>query len=427
MAIFVIGLNHKTASIALREQVFFAQENLALYLQDLLNSKFATEAVLLSTCHRSELYCDALDKEKIKEWFCTQHALPYERIAKSLYCYESQEAVAHIMAVACGLDSMILGESQILGQMKAAFSESCAANTIGSLFHALFQEVFAVAKEIRTSTSIGACPVSLASAALHFVKQKGVSFEKAKTFVIGSGETAELLLRYLKSQLFQLEGIVSRNQEKATELAKQYVSHYYSLEALPAILSEADLILSATGSALPLITYPMAHTARAGREKPLFILDMAVPRDVQAEVGSLQGVQLYCIDDLKTIIETHRQGRAHAAEKAHEKIMQKSFELMQKISSSETVNYTIRVYREQIKALCETELNKAKYQLSVGHLPEKVLEAFAHALTNRLLHAPSVQLRRAGIEGRIELLHWARQLFALPDLEESYNEAIHSS
>lgn len=418
MTILVVGINYKTAPIALREQVFFSQDNLALYLQDVLNGGVAEEAVLLSTCNRSELYCNTDEIEKAEQWFCSQHALPTDVVAQSLYCYQGAEAIAHIMAVACGLDSMVLGEPQILGQMKTAFSDSCTAGAVGSLFHRLFQEVFTVAKDIRTTTSIGACPVSLASSALHFAKQRVNSLQDINTVVVGAGETAELLLRYLKNYGIEPRGIVNRSRGKAVHLTKQYGGEAYALDELPAVLVQADLVLTTTGSTTPIITHTMLQTVMMLRDnKPLLILDMAVPRDVEPRVSLLAGVELYCIDDLKSIIEQHRQGREHAADKVKEKIEIKSRDFMLWLSSLDKVNYTIRACREQVEALCHTELMKAKQQLAHGNEPELVLEGFARALANRLLHTPSVQLRQAGAEGQFELLHLARRLFALPDPE----------
>lgn len=417
MTIFVIGINHKTAPIELRERIYFAPENTSLYLQDLLIRGFTQEAVLLSTCNRSELYCETDDIEQVKTWFCSQHALPLEVLTEVMYVHQDATAIAHIMAVACGLDSMVLGEPQILGQMKTAYSESCTANAVGSLFHRLFQEVFAVAKEVRTNTAVGACPVSIASSALHFAKKQIPALQDATVLVIGAGETAELLLRYLKVYGIRA-AIVNRTPDKAAELAVKYDGYPHSLSELPQLLATADLVLSATGSALPVITHAMLASIVAARQaKSLLILDMAVPRDVETSVGQLVGVELYCIDDLKNIIEEHRQGREHAANKARECIEHKSRDFMFWLTSLDRVNHTIRACREHVEAICKSELLKAKQQLAGGTTPEQVLEFFSRSLANRLLHNPSVQLRQAGADGQLELLQLAKRFFALPDRE----------
>lgn len=415
MSIFVIGINHKTAALDLREKIYFALEKLPLYLQDLLTNGLAQEAVLLSTCNRSELYCHAETAEPLREWLCAQAALPTTSLAAALYVYQDEKAIAHMMSVACGLDSMVLGEPQILGQMKEAFSESCTANAIGTLFHRLFQQIFTVAKEIRTATAIGACPVSVVSAAIHFAKTQ-LNLQDAKVAMLGAGDTCDLLMRYLKPQVVKPLTIINRNEERALALADTYQALGYGLDALPQTLSEADLIFTATGSATPIITYTMMMHATDKRHKPLVIIDVAVPRDVEEAVGRVPNVALYCIDDLKVIIEKNRQGREHGAEKAREMIRSQSVELMLELQSYDHIAHTIRAYRGQIEAICRVELLKAKQQLAQDVMtPQEILDAFAHAFVKKLLHAPSVQLRQAGAEGRFELLHYAKQLFAIPD------------
>jgi glutamyl-tRNA reductase len=418
MAIFVIGINHKTAPITLREKIYFPLDKLSLYLQDLLSRECAQEAVLLSTCNRSELYCDTHDIGAVRDWFCAQTSLPRSALEGVLYIYRDDEAVAHIMEVACGLDSMVLGEPQILGQMKEAFSESCTAGMVGTLFHPLFQRVFSTAKEIRATTAIGACPVSVASAALHFAKQQVSSFSNANIVLIGAGDTSELLVRYLKPHLSKPITLVNRSMEKAAPLALEMGGHVYGLENLSVALAKADIVFSATGSVVPIITRQAVTEAMQARQsRPLLLIDIAVPRDIDSTVSELPGVNLYCIDDLKAIIEKHRQGREHAADKAREMIRKKSIDFIIELKSLDRVTHTIRAYRGQIEEICQAELLKARQQLQQGADPVSVLDSFAYAFTQKLLHTPSVQLRQAGVEGRFELLRLAKQLFAIPDPE----------
>lgn len=418
MSIFVIGINHKTAPVALREKVYFALDKVGLYLQDMLSQGVAREAVLLSTCNRSELYCEADDIRAARGWFCAQTSLPRDEVEPSLYVYKEEDAVAHMMQVACGLDSMVLGEPQILGQMKEAFSESCAVNAIGTSFHRLFQQIFSLAKEIRTATAIGACPVSVASAAVHFVKQQTAHFAEANVVLIGAGDTTELLLRYLSMHLVKPMTVVNRSLEKAAALVNEFGGHVYGLDHLSDALSQADIVFSATGSAVPIVTKKiMADVMDRRADKPMTLIDIAVPRDIEAAAGELPLVQLYCIDDLKVIIEKNRQGREHAADKAREMIRNKSTDFMTELKSLDKVTHTIRAYRGQIEEICRAELLKAKQQLRQGADAALVLDMFAHAFTQKLLHAPSVQLRQAGAEGRFELLRLAKQLFSIPDPE----------
>lgn len=422
-SIFVLGMNHKTAALQLREKVYFSEELWGAYLQDLLSRGLAEEAVLISTCNRSELYCATDDIASVREWFCAQTTLSFNELDPVLYVYRDEAAIEHIMTVACGLDSMVLGETQILGQLKQAFSESCAAGAVNTLFYRLFQRVFAIAKEVRTATAIGACPVSVASAAVHFIKQQvGVQqkilFNDANVVLVGAGETASLLLRYLKSQLNQRITILNRNIDKAEALAEDFFAQSNTLDHLEVALEAADIVFSATGSPTPLLTKEMVLRAVQRREnKPLIFFDLAVPRDIDPEVATVAGAYLYCIDDLKIMIEQHRQGREHAADKAREMIRKESIDFFAQSESHDKVTHTIRAYRDQFNVICEGELAKARHQLRQGVDPELVLSRFAHAFMKKLLHVPSVQLRQAGAEGRFELVQFAKQLFAISDPE----------
>lgn len=418
MSIFVVGINHKTASITVREKIYFAFDKLSLYLNDLLSRGYAREAVLLSTCNRSELYGDTNDIGAVREWFYTQTSLPRQELESVIYTYRDEDAVAHIMQVACGLDSMVLGEPQILGQMKEAYSESCSANAVDTLFHQLFQQVFSIAKEIRTTTAIGACPVSVASAAVHFVKQQNAALNQANIVLVGAGDTTELIARYLKNHLSNPLTLVNRNVEKAAILANEFNARVYGLDQLAAALANADIVFTATGSVVPVISKKIVgQVMQARRDKPLVLMDIAVPRDIEPAVTELANVYLYCIDDLKAIIEKNRLGREHAADKAREMIRKKSNDFIIELNSFDKVAHTIRAYRGVIEEICQAELLKAKHQLRQGADSEQVLESFAYTFTNKLLHTPSVQLRQAGVEGRFELLTFAKQLFAIPDPE----------
>lgn len=411
MPIIACGLNHTTAPIALREKVVFAPEKLPLYLTDMQHTQSIQEAVILSTCNRSEIYCETQDIEALIDWFCKQHSLSRAELLPALYIHQDIDAVAHMMKVACGLDSMVLGEPQILGQMKQAFSESCAAGTIGPLFHRLFQQVFAVAKEVRSTTAVGACPVSISSTAVNFIKNNfNGNLKHATILLIGAGDTIELVLRYLMPHSPREIIIANRNVESANHLFEKYSAKIFSLTELPDVCLKADIIIAATGSLKPIVTKTMLEKI----QKKLFILDIAVPRDVDPAVSDLPNIQLHSIDDLKMIIEKNLGDRSHAAEKAHEMIKNKSQEFMSWLASFDKVAHIIRSYRKQIEDLCTNELIKAKKQLARGDDPESILNNFAHAFTNKLLHAPSAQLRQAGLEGRFELLDLAKQLLTIP-------------
>ena len=278
MPIIVCGINHKTAPVALREKVVFAPEKLSLYLQDLLTNEGIAEAILLSTCNRSELYCDSHHPAKNHDWFCRQHQVSRKELEPALYFYENLQAVEHIMGVACGLDSMVLGESQILGQMKEAFSESCAAGAVGALFNRLFQHVFAVAKEIRTNTAIGACPVSVSSAAVKFIQHVFPnSLTDANILLIGAGLSVELALRHLIPHSPKKIFICNRSMDHAKSLQEKYGCQLIPFSELANSLTDMDVAISSTGATLPVVTRAMLQN----RKKPIFIVDIAVPRDVE--------------------------------------------------------------------------------------------------------------------------------------------------
>ncbi|MDR3492485.1 MAG: glutamyl-tRNA reductase [Gammaproteobacteria bacterium] len=418
MPIIACGINHKTAALDLREQAVFSLDKLALYLSDLLSYDFVREAVILSTCNRSEVYCDADDVEQIIDWFCLQHHLTRDQIEPALYVYRDEEAVQHIMQVACGLDSMILGETQILGQMKDAFSESCASGAVGGLFNRLFQQVFAVAKEVRSNTAIGACPVSVASAAVGLAKQIVTSFNQAAALVIGAGDTVDLVIRHLKAHAIQKIIIINRSFENAKVLAKKHDIEAMIFSDLAKALETVDIVISATSSTSPVVTHKlMSNVMKKRQNKFIAMIDIAVPRDIESAVAELENVSLQCIDDLKRIIQHNLKGREHAAEKARDVIQQKSRDFIAWLSSLDIVSLTIRKYRNQIEDISRLEMIKATKQLERGEDPILVLTNFAYAFTNKLLHSPSVQLRQAGVEGRLDVLQFAQQLFAISESE----------
>jgi glutamyl-tRNA reductase len=415
MDIIVCGMNHNTAPIALREKVAFPQEKLSYYLNELQVQENIKEAVILSTCNRTDIYCVEKDVNKLINWFCNQHPLSCAEIQSHLYIYRGKQAIEHIMQVACGLDSMVLGEPQILGQLKSAYSESCISGAAGTLFTRLFQHIFAVAKEVRTNTAIGACPVSVASAAVKLVKQKSLDLEGSAILTLGSGDTIELVLQHLEKCVFRKLFISGRNAESVMRLASEYGGEALCYTQIEKNLLNADIVISATASALPIIEKAMVERVlKSHPQKKILFVDLAVPRDIDPEVNSLAGMHTYCIDDLKDIIQQNRLGREHAAEQAKAMIQVKCEEFLAWQASLDLVGQTIRAYRGQIEEICFAELAHATRALNRGADPLQVLHTFAHDFTNKLLHSPSVQLRQAGAEGRLDLLQLAQELFALP-------------
>jgi glutamyl-tRNA reductase len=310
---------------------------------------------------------------------------------------------------------MILGEPQILGQMKDAYQHAQQAGTIGKLLTRLFQYSFAVAKQVRTDTAIGASPVSVAFAAISLAKQFFTDFSHHTALLIGAGDTVELAARHLHENGIGCMIIANRTVERAHTLARDFGAYAIALSDLPAHMAEPDLVISSTASQLPILGKGAVERAIKHRKrKPMLMIDLAVPRDIEPEVGDMEDVFLYTVDDLQNIIEEGLKSRREAAHQAHQIIDSQTVHFMGWIRSLDAVS-TIRSYREQADQLREMELTKAKRRLARGDHPEEVLQRLAHALTNKLTHAPSAQMRQAGYDGRVELLDAARELLDIKD------------
>jgi len=397
MSLLAVGINHKTAPVEIREKVSFAPEHLAGALNELTSTDAVSEAAILSTCNRTELVCNSseIDGNTVIDWFEHYHKLDSDAVRPYVYVHPDQLAVRHVLRVASGLDSLILGEPQILGQIKDAYSKAEQAGTIGKLLNKLFQHTFSVAKQVRTDTNIGSSPVSVAFAAVSLAKQIFSGMEEHTALLIGAGETIELAARHLHATGIGRMIIANRTVEKAHALAEEFDAYAIALGEIPAHLAEADIIISSTASQLPILGKGAVERAiKERKHRPMLMVDIAVPRDIEPEVGDMEDVYLYTVDDLQEIIDVQT---------AH---------FMGWLQSLNAVD-TIRQLREQTMSLRDAEVAKAMQQLSNGANPEQVLQKLAHALTNKFTHAPSAQLRQAGFDGRHDLLDAARLLFEL--------------
>ncbi len=415
MGLIAVGVNHKTAPVTIRERVSFAPERLTEALNDLTSSSIVSEAAILSTCNRTELVCcaDELESSVIIDWFERYHKLDADEVRPYIYVHPDQMAVRHVLRVASGLDSLVLGEPQILGQIKDAYSKAKEAGTIGKFLSKLFQHTFAVAKQVRTDTAIGSSPVSVAFAAVSLAKQIFSNFEQQTALLIGAGETIELAARHLASSGIGRIIIANRTVEKAHTLAQEFNGYAIALNEIPAHLAEADIVISSTASPLPILGKGATESALKKRKhRPMLMIDIAVPRDIESEVGKLEDVYLYTVDDLQEIIDEGLKSRQEAARQAEEIIDTQVSHFMGWIRSLNAVT-TIQQYRQQADAIREAELRKAIRRLNAGDDPEQVLQRLAHGLTNKLTHTPSAQMRQAGFEGRDALLDAARELFQL--------------
>lgn len=416
MSFLALGINHKTAPVELRERVSFAPETMQEALRGAQQALNLEEIVILSTCNRTELYCvgGSAISQSLLRWLSDHHALSYQQVTDCSYLYEADEAVRHVMRVASGLDSMVLGEPQILGQMKSAYAVSRAAETVGQRLDKLFQATFSVAKQVRTETTIGENPVSVAYAAVSLAQHIFADLTKTRALLIGAGKTIDLVARHLRQNGVKHMVVANRTLQRAEELAKNFNARAVLLSDIPEELVHADIIIASTASQLPILGKGAVERAlKLRKHKPMYMVDIAVPRDIEPQVGDLDDVYLYSVDDLKQVIDENIKSRQGAALEAESLIDLGVANLAREFRALEAVD-TLRSYRNRAESIRDAELEKALKQLARGQEAEQVLAYFARALTNKLMHSPSVQLKKASSEGRAEVLSFAQELFELP-------------
>lgn len=412
----VLGLNHRTAPVEVRERVAFATEQLPAALAALRQQPGVREALILSTCNRSELYCvqDRPDPESLLQWWSLWCRLPLTDLRGSCYRQQQQAAVRHLFRVACSLDSLVLGEPQILGQLKTAYQAALDAMSTGPMLDRLLPHAFRVAKRVRTDTAIGASAVSVAFAAVSLAKQIFADLRQRTALLLGAGEMIELAARHLHEQQLGRLIIANRTVERAHALAARFHGYAITLEEINAHLAEADIIIASTASQVPLLYRDqVARALKARRYRPLFLVDIAVPRNIDPAVGELADAYLYTVDDLHQVIETNLRSRQEAARQAEE-IIEASIEEFSRWQRTLDAVEAICLYRAQAGRLRDDTLQKAQNLLARGKSPQEVLQFLAHTLTNKLTHAPSANLRQAAAEGRADFLRAARELLNLP-------------
>jgi glutamyl-tRNA reductase len=368
---------------------------------------------LLSTCNRTEIYCSTEDgAEGVPEqWLANHHGLPQEHLQDYCYRYANGAAVRHLFRVATGLDSLVLGEPQVLGQVKEAYQLARTANALKSPLDRLFQNAFAVAKRVRTDTRIGAHPVSVAFAAVKLAQQVFANLDRASVLLIGAGDTIELAGRHLADQQVRQLLVANRTLAHAQVLASRFGGYALPLEDLGRHLFEADIVISATASREPVLGVKAVRDAlRARRQRPMFLLDLAVPRDIDPAVASLDNAYLYTVDDLDRVIEDNRRSRREAAEQAEAIIDLQVEHFLGWWQASERID-ALRGLRQRSERQRDDVLRRAQALLAQGRSPEQALEFLAHTLTNKLLHAPSASLRAAALRGDTDLLRAAERLY----------------
>ncbi|ADW73887.1 MULTISPECIES: glutamyl-tRNA reductase [Rahnella] len=417
MTLLALGINHKTAPVSLRERVTFSPETLDQALSSLLQQPLVQGGVVLSTCNRTELYLSVEQQENLQEqlvkWLCDYHHLSEDEVRKSLYWHHDNEAVSHLMRVASGLDSLVLGEPQILGQVKKAFAESQNGRAVSGELERLFQKSFSVAKRVRTETDIGASAVSVAFAACTLARQIFESLSELTVLLVGAGETIELVARHLHQHNVRHMMIANRTRERAQVLATEVNAEVISLQDIDSRLAEADIIISSTASPLPIIGKGMVERAlKARRNQPMLMVDIAVPRDIEPEVGKLANAYLYSVDDLHSIIQNNLAQRKAAAIQAETIVEQESSNFMAWLRSQGAVEI-IRDYRSRADIIRADAQAKALAAIAQGADVEAVIHELAHKLTNRLIHAPTRSLQQAASDGDVERLQILRDSLGL--------------
>jgi glutamyl-tRNA reductase len=413
MSLFALGINHQTAPVALRERVAFNDDAIAPALAGLHALPQVREVALLSTCNRTELYAVTDDDgQALADWLATHPgagsdsgAGPGQALHAYLYRHRDGDAVRHLFRVATGLDSLVLGEPQILGQVKHAWATARGAGTLGGQLDRLFQHAFVTAKRARTETRIGNSPVSVASVAVRLAQESFAQPSDSTVLLIGAGETIELAARHLAQARVKQLLVANRTYAHAQDLAARHGGVALPLDELDRHLFLADIVFSATASRTPILSKAQVAAALAARRhRPMLLLDLAVPRDIAPDAATLKDAFLYSVDDLERAVEDNRRNRREAADEA-EAIVDLQVARYVEVLAAGTRNAPLKRLRAHGESARAEVLAKAKQQLAAGHSPEAVLDFLAHTLTNRLLHAPTVALREAAISGDTELMH----------------------
>jgi len=418
MSIVAVGINHKTAPVAVREKLAFNPDKLSSSLHEMLELVKCREAAILSTCNRTELYIVqegdfSTVQSNVVAWLEQHHNVPASIISPTLYWHQDKSAVNHMMRVACGLDSLVLGEPQILGQMKQAYSQAKAAGSMSLVMERLFQRTFGVAKQVRTETEIGANAVSVAFAAVNLAKHIFGKLNKSKVLLVGAGETIELVAKHLYENNVGKITVANRTLSRAEKMATEIGADVITLAQIPEHMADADIVISSTGSTLPLIGKGMVEKALNMRKRqPIFMVDLAVPRDIEEQVDELEDVFLYTVDDLQGIIAKNLDNRRKAAVQAESIVKTQTDSFMAWLRGLNTQDAVV-AYRNQCLTNRDVLLEKALKQLQNGKDPEVIIGQLATQLTNKFMHAPTNALQSAAQGGELDRLVYLHDIFDL--------------
>ncbi len=419
MALITVGLSHHLAPLAVRERVAFADAEQGEALARLRGLPGVLEAAMLSTCNRTEVMVrlDEADDSRLLKWWQRERQLPDGFLEQYRYTHRDHGSVLHNLRVASGLDSMIVGEPQILGQMKQAYARAVASRSAGAVLSRLYQHSFAVAKLVRSRTQLGAHPVSVAYAAVQMAKRIFTDFSRETALIVGAGEVAELLARHLRGQGIGRLIIANRNLERAQRLARTVSGYAVPLSDVPNYLSDADLIISSTGArGLVVAREAVERGMVRRRRKPQFMIDLAVPRDIDPAIAELEDVYLYTLDDLRVVVSGNMKRREQEARLA-EALVEDSASGFCRWLDARDASGTIRELRDKARAYRDEVLAKARRRIAAGRPVDEVLEFVASTLSHKLVHAPSATLRNADAVEQALLLASARKLFDLPEDE----------
>ncbi len=444
MNLIALGINHNTASVEVRERVAFSPNQAVEALQAGVDKLPIEEMVLLSTCNRTEIYVIPKPEtqftnlvSQLLSWMADFHNLPVIELREAAYSFDADEAVKHIIQVAAGLDSMVLGEPQIFGQLKSAFSVGIEVGSVGTKLQNLFPKLFSVAKKVRSDTAIGENPVSVAYAAVNLANRIFADLATSTVMLVGAGETIELVAQHLVETGITNIVIANRTLSRAKEVGEKFSAKAILLSEIPDELCHADIVITSTGSQLPILGKGAVEQAlRVRKRRPVLMIDIAVPRDIEAQVGDLRDVYLYTIDDLSDIVEANIQNRRSEISKADEIIAAGLERLIRDTRSLGAID-TVKAYRQMAESIQNEELKKAQKNISRGEDPELVLSQFARSLTNKLIHVPTAKLKQASSSGRLDLLANAREILGLdkqknlqdledPDSEKSEGKDVSS-
>jgi glutamyl-tRNA reductase len=411
MELLTFGLNHHTAPLHVRERVVFHAESLVQALRDFVDRRRVSEAAIISTCNRTEVYCSTEERDVAVNWLAGYHRMKPRELEPYLYHYPREQAVKHAFRVASGLDSMVIGEPQILGQFKEAVKSAEAAGTLGLVLNKLFQRTFSVAKSVRTETEIGASTVSMASAAVQLAERIYPSVAGQSVLFVGAGEMIELCAAHFAARHPKNMTFANRTEARAQQLAQRFLGRVISLNDLPGQLAIHDIVVCSTAAQLPLIGKGLVESAlKARKHRPMLMFDLAVPRDIEAEVGTLDDVFLYTVDDLGKIARDGLDLRHNAVAQAEVIIENHVTDFMQWLGSREVVP-AIRALRDAAERSRRHEVERAQRRLARGEDPRRVMEELSRALTNKLLHAPTHALGHASAEERETLATTLARLY----------------